>query len=507
MSPSSPAGAGAGPGLPSLRDYEVTAFIGAGCNGDVFAGRHKLTGHPVALHRIDKELAEAEGFVDRLGNAARRVATLRSPHVVGVYDLVVEDRVYLVLELVGGPSLRAIAPSGQALPPATALAAVDDVLAALEAAHAEGIVHGDIRADHVLVTIQGSAKLGGFSVSQAQLLLPDHPSAKRPGYSSPERLAGMLPDARSDVYATAAMASELLTGYVPSPGRIGPPALPAVTEVLQRGLSADATRRYGTATELRAALVGAVSGSLGPSWRLAGDLGQRAATVLEERGGPPPGVEVAAAASAGAGAVVPGFGVPPPPGASVLQGTAPPPPQARAPSQPPPSYLPPPQPRARAAITEIDSDEHGRPGWLLPAIAIVGLLAVAGVIVAVLYATGAVGGSGSANTGPLTVGNDVSLTVDPQTAGCGTSTPPRAEFQFVATGSLTGTGTLTYRWETSDNQRTDDLNVDITPREGSFRLTYKWAFTGHNSVQPTMTFRILDPTSRVVNQTISYNCP
>jgi len=511
-----------GADLPSLRDYEVTGVLGEGYNGDVFAGRHRLTGHPVALHRISAELADAPGFVERLGNSARKVAALRSPHIVGVYDLVVEDAVYLVLELVTGRSLRELAPAGQALPPATALAAVDDVLNALETAHAEGVVHGDIRAEHVLVTTQGSAKLGGFAVSQAQLLLPDHPGAKRPGYSSPERLAGLPPDARSDLYAVAALASELMTGVVPSPGRIGPAALPTVSELLQRGLSADAARRFGSATEMRTALVGAVAGTLGPSWRLASDLGPRVASAVAEGGGaaslpPAAGTGAGAGAAGAAGSTwasasaeaaaataVPGFGAPPPPGASVMRGAAPPPPLARPPSSPPPSYLPPPEPRARAAITEIDSEERGRPPWLMPVLGIVGVLAAAGVAVGVLFGTGVLGGSG-ANNGALEVGNDVKLAVSPQSSGCTSNL--QTDFAFVATGSVTGTGTLTYRWERSDGKQSDPIPVDITPREGSFSFTITWRVIGHQTVNGTMTFRILSPTSRVVNQAISYNCP
>ena len=482
--------------LPALRDYEVTGTLGAGGNGDVFAGRHRLTGHPVALQRISPELTGAAGLVDRLGSAARGVATLRTPHIVGVYDLVVEDGVYLVLELVHGPTLRELAPPGQTLPPAPALAAVDDVLAALETAHAEGIVHGDIRPERVLVTPQGVAKLGGFAVSEALLVLPNHPGAKRPGYSSPERLAGMAPDARSDLYASAALASELMTGTAPSPGRVGPPALPAVAEVLQRALSPDSTRRYASATDLRAALVGAVAASLGPSWRLASDLGPRAAAALEAGGGAP-----APASTAAAGAV-PGFSAPPPPGASVLQGAPPPPPLARPPAAPPPSYLPPPVPRARAAITEIDGEERRRGAWVKWLLIGIGaVLVLAGAAVgAVVLTRGGGGGSAGSGPGPLQVGSDVRLAVTPQQGGCDT------DFQFVATGSLSGQGSLVYRWERSDGQQSADIPVTITT-ERSFRFTIAWRIIGHQQRTGTMTFRVVSPTSRVVNQGITYTCP
>jgi len=486
--------------IPALRDYEISSRLAEGSDSVVYAGRHRLTGHPVALQRIDPRLAEAVGFVDRLGNAARRVAALRNPHLEGVYDLVVEDGVYLVLELVGGPSLRELSLAGQPLPPATALAAVDDVLNGLETAHAEGIVHGDIRPERVLATPQGVAKLGGFAESQARLVLPDHPGAKRPGYSSPERLAGMQPDARSDLYATAALASEMLTGSIPSPGRIGPAALPAISEVLQRALSVDAARRYASATELRAALVGAVATSLGPSWRLASDLGFRATEVLRARGDllpTPPPVPLSTTGVAPPAGPVSGFSTPPPPGATVLQVGTPPPSIARPPAAPPAAYLPPPEPRMRAAITELDGDEHRR-RWLKPLLIVLGVLAIgAGAAVAVVELRST---SETSSNAPLTVGSDVALTVTPKAGGCNT------DFGFVATGSLTGKGQLLYRWERSDGQQSSDIPVTIT-NQGSFRFTITWRVIGRQKLDGTMTFRLVSPTSRVATAAISYNCP
>jgi serine/threonine protein kinase len=499
-------------GLPHLQDYEVTAVLADGSSGTFFVGRHRLTGHAVVLQRISEQLAGTEGFVDRLGAAARGVAALRNPHLVGVYDLVVEDGVFLVLELVPGASLRAMAPEGHVLPPAAAIAAVDDVLNALETAHAEGVVHGDIRGEHVLVTAMGSAKLGGFAVSGALQALPAQPGAGRPGYTSPERLSGRPPDVSSDLYAVAALASELMTGSTPSPGRIGPPTLPAVAEVLRRGLSPEASRRFGSASELRTALIEATAGSMGPSWRLASDLGARAAAVLHGPGGiaamltaqaldaAPPGTGTGAPADPRA-AGVPGFSVPPPPGAAVLAGAQPPPPIARPLSTPPPSYLPPPEPRARAAITEVDSEEHHRRRWVVPLIVVLVLLVIAAGAGGGLYAAGIIGGSGTASGPvPLTVGPTVTLTVNPAQGGCDTT------FAFEAKGTVSGEGTLVYRWERSDGQQTGDISVQITTAIGKFDFNEGWRIIGKQQLNARMTFRVVSPTTRSVSQAIAYSC-
>jgi serine/threonine protein kinase len=493
--------------LPTLRDYEVEAFLASGSSGSFFSGKHRLTGHPVALHRIAPQLAEGEGFVERLGEAARRAAALRNPHIVGVYDLVVEDGVFLVLELVQGASLRSLAPAGQALPPASAVAAVDDVLNALETGHEAGLVHGDIRAAHVLVTAGGTAKLGGWAVSEALQALPGQPGTGRPGYVSPERLAGRPPDASSDLYGTAALASELMTGFTPSPGRIGPAALPAVAEVLRRALSADGSRRYGSATELRTALIGATAGSMGPAWRLASDLGTRTAAAARVPGAPasqagaattavvPPAPPLAATATP-----PPSFGTPPPPASAAALGGPQPPPLARPPVSPPSAYLPPPQPRERAAITEVDSEDHRRPPWLIPLIVLLVALLIGGGVGAA-YGLGAFG-SGGGNTGPLTVGTDVKLTVSPAQGGCDTT------FTFLAAGSVSGAGTMTYRWERSDGNVSKDIPVTVSADDARFELPGpSWKISGHQPDKLTMTFHILKPSERVVTQTLPYNCP
>jgi len=491
--------------LPSLRDYEVLGVLATGSSGTFYSGRHRLTAHPVALQRVAPHLAETPGFVEQLGTAARTVAGLRNPHVVGVYDLVVEDGVFVVLELVPGASLRAVAAPGQALPPASAIAAVDDVLNALETAHQAGIVHGDIRAEHVLITPNGIAKLGGFAVAQALSGLPGQPGAGRPGYTSPERLAGRPPDEASDLYAAAALASELTTGATPSPGRIGPPALPAVADVLRRALSVDASRRYGSATELRTALVGATAGSMGPAWRLASDLGSRATAAAPAAaaaaGANPEPVPTPITPMAAMAPPPPTFSTPPPPGSTAGQGGQQPAPMARPPVSPPSSYLPPPTPRARAAITEVDSEDRRRPPWLIPLIAVI-VLAVIGGGLAGAAAMGAFGGGSSSSSGPLVIGSDVKVNVSPSSGGCNTV------FDFTATGSIvSGSGTMTYRWERSDGYHSpQDIPVTVTATDGSFSVPGPpWRISGHQA-QLQMTFHIVSPTERVVTQTVPYSC-
>jgi hypothetical protein len=126
-------------------------------------------------------------------------------------------------------------------------------------------------------------------------------------------------------------------------------------------------------------------------------------------------------------------------------------------------------------------------------------LVVAAVVVAVILLTGRSGG-GVSSTGPLALGSDTTLTVTPTTGGCNTT------FAFVGRGSLTGTGTLVYRWEQSDGQVTADTPLPITANEGAFQLTQAWRLQGSQKVDGTMTLHILKPVDRKVSQTFHYSC-
>jgi len=88
----------------------------------------------------------------------------------------------------------------------------------------------------------------------------------------------------------------------------------------------------------------------------------------------------------------------------------------------------------------------------------------------------------------------------PTKGGCGTT------FTFVATGTVSGVGRMTYRWEQSDGRNSPELSVDIDKTVGSFALHQSWRFEGAQEVQGTMTFRVLRPNPRTAAANISYTC-
>jgi hypothetical protein len=126
---------------------------------------------------------------------------------------------------------------------------------------------------------------------------------------------------------------------------------------------------------------------------------------------------------------------------------------------------------------------------------------VAAAVVAGAVLLAGRGNGGPASSTPLAVGGDATLGVTPASAGCNTT------FSFIARGSLSGTGTLVYRWEQSDGQVTADTSLPITSDEGAFQLTEAWRLQGSQRVSGTMTLHILKPVDRKISRAFTYSCP
>ena len=141
-----------------------------------------------------------------------------------------------------------------------------------------------------------------------------------------------------------------------------------------------------------------------------------------------------------------------------------------------------------------------RPALLLASIAVLG----GGVLVAVLVLARNPSSPGAPVTPaapPLAIGGDTTLGVNPARGGCDTT------FGFVARGSLSGSGSLVYRWEQSDGTTSGDTTLQITSQEGAFQLTQAWRVEGSRSFDGTETLHILKPVDRRVSQAFHYSCP
>jgi tRNA A-37 threonylcarbamoyl transferase component Bud32 len=239
-------GGGDLPVAPGTRagDYAIDRPIGAGGMGEVYAGHHPVIGKKVAIKVLRRELAARPEAAERFLREARAVNQIDHPNVVDVFALgrLADGRLYLVMDLLDGEALRAVVARG-ALAPARALAILTQIAAALDAAHARGVIHRDLKPDNIVLTGPaerptahvldfGIAKLVADAQGGEVATLTGQGSwLGTPAYMAPEQWTADGATAASDRYALGVMAYELLTGKPP----FHAPSLPAMMEQHFRG--------------------------------------------------------------------------------------------------------------------------------------------------------------------------------------------------------------------------------------------------------------------------------
>jgi serine/threonine-protein kinase len=277
-----PEGAAAG-------EYVVDRFLGAGAMGEVYAGRHPVIGKRVAIKVLKRELAATAEGAERFIREARAVNQVRHGNVIDVFAFgrLADGRLYLAMDLVEGKSLRAALEDGP-LSAEAALAILAQVADALDAAHARGVVHRDLKPDNVMITDETPPKVFVLDFGIAKLVAEGGGGGNgtltgqgawlgTPGYMAPEQWSADGAGPASDRYALGVMAFELLSGKLPFQA----PSLPQMMEqhfrapvpaltargggagtatfdpVLSRAMAKDPTKRFATARELVEALAAA----------------------------------------------------------------------------------------------------------------------------------------------------------------------------------------------------------------------------------------------------------
>jgi len=203
--------------------YRMVARIAGGGMGEVYRAHDLLLDRPVAVKVLQPSLAEDPELVDRFRLEARAAARLTHPNVVGVYDWGEEEdgTPYMVMEYVPGTDLRDVLVSRGALDPSQAAEVVAAVCDALEAAHAEGLVHRDVKPENVLIGRTGKVKVADFGIAVFGDAERAHPNASVPGtlrYLAPEQAQGRDATPASDIWAAGVLLFECLTGRPPSMG-------------------------------------------------------------------------------------------------------------------------------------------------------------------------------------------------------------------------------------------------------------------------------------------------
>ena len=266
----------------SVGPYRVLGLLGEGAMGRVF--RAERDGRSVALKLLRREHLRSRLLLDRFFREARAVSRIRHPHIVQVLEVGEErgpeglERAYCVMELLEGKTLGALFRE-RSLDLLRTVDIACQVCEALEAAHATGVVHRDVKPDNVfVVSRRGSdwVKLLDFGIAKLLRVGPEMSRTPAtvigtPHYMAPEQASGAPVDGRTDLYALGVVLYELLAGRrpgqvrgtpepLPSHTPAGEPIPPALVRPVLECLAIEPSARPPTARALAAALSSAVPG-------------------------------------------------------------------------------------------------------------------------------------------------------------------------------------------------------------------------------------------------------
>ncbi len=202
--------------------YRIDAQLGQGGMGVVYAGYDAHLDRPVAIKVLFPHLARDHEFADRFLREARTSARIEHPGVVAVYaadELAPGEGCYIAMQLVDGVELHRILKEGGALPVDLALAVAREIADALGAAHAQGVVHRDVKPDNVLVDRTGRIRVSDFGlarpIDREARLTETGVFLGTPEYSAPEQCQTARIDHRADLYSLGVVLYEMLTGQLP----------------------------------------------------------------------------------------------------------------------------------------------------------------------------------------------------------------------------------------------------------------------------------------------------
>src|SRR5580765_4864594 len=270
----------AGPGVgETFGGYTIESLLGRGGMGAVYLATHERLARKVALKLISPELAYDEDFRARFLRESQLAASLEHPNVIPIYDADEIDGVlFLAMRYVDGPSLQALLRTRGKLPPEETLYVTEQIGGALDAAHAAGLVHRDVKPANILISEPGKhAYLCDFGLAR-------HTSSQgmtRTGiflgssdYCAPEQIQGTPVDGRADVYSLGCVVFHCLIGQPPYRRETEfavlnahindpPPAVSTLRPDLPKGIDGVIVTAMAKHRDVRFATAGELAGALG----------------------------------------------------------------------------------------------------------------------------------------------------------------------------------------------------------------------------------------------------
>jgi len=244
----------------------------------VFLGTDTVLGRTVAVKVLAPQFADDEGFVMRFRREAQAAASIGHPHIVSVFDTGSDDGVhFIVMEYVEGRTLAEILAGGGRILPDRAIDIAMDVCRALEAAHAQGVIHRDIKPGNIMLNPRGEVKVTDFGIARvtttADTVAQTAAILGTASYLSPEQAQGQPVDGRSDIYSLGCVLYEMVTGRPPflgdspvavaskqvleqptPPSRLNTDVTADLDAVILRALAKNPANRYQSAEEMHADL-------------------------------------------------------------------------------------------------------------------------------------------------------------------------------------------------------------------------------------------------------------
>ncbi|MEN4479311.1 serine/threonine-protein kinase [Mycolicibacterium cosmeticum] len=267
--------------------YRLVRVLGRGGMGEVWQAFDTTMNRVVALKVLPANLADDDTYQRRFRREAQMAAGLDEPHIVPIHDFgEIDGRLYVTMRLIEGKTVHELLQDGP-LSPQRAVAIVEQIAAALNAAHRVGLVHRDVKPSNILVTDEDFAYLIDFGIARtagATKLTSTGSTIGTLAYMAPERLSTDSSDARADIYALTCVLHECLTGVQPFPGdsmerqvaghlslppprpsTLRPGVPPGMDQVVATGMAKNPDHRYATTRDLAAAARAALTAPAAPA--------------------------------------------------------------------------------------------------------------------------------------------------------------------------------------------------------------------------------------------------